>query len=413
MIELRPPLHPVICNIRLGGSKSISNRLLILNKILEGTCKFQNISDSDDTQVMLQALETCRHANSATIDAGHAGTAMRFLTAYLAQKPGQWLLTGSARMKERPLGPLVEALRQAGAEIEYAEKQGYAPLHIKGKQLKGGRIAIDGSMSSQFISALLLIAPVFREGITLSIENGIVSEPYINMTIGLLREFGINVLQEKNILQIAPGQIPKVPASYSVEPDWSSASYWFSVCALSPGSEITLHNLRSNSLQADAVLPQLYGSLGLSCTFENEVLLIRQTGKATETLTHDFTNCPDIAQTVAATCFGLGIKTRLKGLKTLKIKETDRIEALATELRKLGAEINHDNNSIDIGGTLSSDGGKLILNAYGDHRMAMSFAPLALCTGNLRLADESVVSKSYPRFWNDLKSAGFSVHLLP
>lgn len=413
MIELTPLIHPVNCSINLGGSKSICNRLLILNALMGTRCKIENLSDSDDTVILQRALDISKQTDSATINVAHAGTAMRFLSAYLSQKPGHWFLTGSVRMKERPIAPLVDALRAAGAEIEYVERQGYPPLSIKGKKLRGGSIRIDGSMSSQFVSALLLASPSFTEGVALHLENKIVSEPYIEMTIGLLRDFGITVSSAEHVIRIAPGQSPKPPENYCVESDWSSASYWFSVCAMGPGNRIILPNLRANSLQADSVLPQIYKNLGLNCEFKETGILIQQTSTAVKELEYNFINCPDIAQTVAISCFALGVKARLEGIETLKIKETNRIEALAVELNKLGADVHYSDTHLEMNRTIHRKDGRHVINTYGDHRMAMSFAPLSYYAPNLCLANESVVSKSYPRFWDDLKSAGFNVHLLP
>lgn len=415
MLQLSPPEHIKKATIQLAGSKSISNRLLILNEVLDLNLILENNSRSEDTLLLQSALKQIKNKKGGAIDIHHAGTDMRFLTALLATKEGEWILTGSERMKQRPIGELVSALRSLGADITYIENENFPPLKIKGKKLKGGRIEIDGSISSQFTSALLLISPTFENGLELTLKNEIVSWPYILMTLDLLSLFGSKVSTVLNTIKISKSLvINPTPLIYNIESDWSAASYWYSIVALSKKAEITLTGLNKSSSQGDSVLPKIYEELGVSSQFTNEGVLITKNSNLSNQFEYDFTNCPDIAQTLAVTCFALGIKAKLKGLKTLKIKETDRIFALKTELEKFGANVEITDDSI----LINSHDSRLMTNdlrleTYNDHRMAMSFAPLALAFGPLIIQNPEVVSKSYPLFWEDLKSVGFSVNLLP
>lgn len=424
MLLLKAPEHILNSTIRLSGSKSISNRLLILKEVLGLDVTLENISPSEDTQHLQKALDQIKNKTSATIDIGHAGTDMRFLTAYLAIKEGEWVLTGSERMKQRPIVELVNALHSLGADISYLEKENFPPLKIKGKKLQGGNIEIDGSISSQFISALLLISPAFENGLELTLKNDVVSWPYILMTLDLLSEFGSKVSTILNTIKTTPTQNKKQEIrnkTFFIESDWSAASYYYSIVALSKNSTITLSGLKRSSSQGDSVLTEIYKELGVSSEFKDDKLILTKNLNSTKSFKYDFTNCPDLAQTVAVTCFGLGIKAELTGLKTLKIKETDRIAALKTELEKFGADVNITENSIQINdkrlrtqdGLSTIDYRLLTIKTYNDHRMAMSFAPLALVFGQLSIQDHRVVSKSYPLFWEDLKSVGFSVNLQP
>lgn len=415
MLQLSAPAHKIKATISLAGSKSISNRLLILNEVLDLDLILENNSTSEDTLLLQSALEQIKDKKGGTIDIHHAGTDMRFLTALLATKEGEWILTGSERMKQRPIGELVNALRSLGAEVSYLEKENFPPLKIKGKKLKGGQLEIDGSISSQFTSALLLISPTFENGLELTLKNEIVSWPYILMTLDLLSQFGLKVSTVLNTINVSP--TPKQETrnkKFSVESDWSAASYWYSIVALSKNAEIILVGLTNPSSQGDSVLPKIYEELGVSSQFTNKGLLLTQSSNVSSKLEYNFTNCPDLAQTVAATCFALGIKAKLTGLKTLKIKETDRILALKTELEKFGANVEITSYSLTILETRNKKPEtRNPINTYNDHRMAMSFAPLSLAYGPLNIQNPEVVSKSYPLFWEDLKSVGFSVNLLP
>ncbi len=417
MLLLSAPENIKNTNIRLSGSKSISNRLLILKEILALNITFENISTSEDTQHLQRALEQIKNKKPTTIDIGHAGTDMRFLTAYLSVTDGEWVLTGSERMKQRPIGELVTALKCLGADISYLEKENFPPLKIRGKKLKGGKIEIDGSISSQFISGLLLISPKFESGLELTLKNEIVSWPYILMTLDLLSEFGSKVSTVLNTIKVRPTPNEKQETrnkTFLVESDWSAASYWYSLIALSKNGTVTLNGLTKSSSQGDSVLPEIYKELGVSSEFKDDQLILTKSSAITKSFAYNFTNCPDVAQTVAVSCFGLGLKAELTGLKTLKIKETDRILALKTELEKFGADVSITENSIRINDKrLRTQDKPVTVYTYNDHRMAMSFAPLALVFGPLGIQDPGVVSKSYPLFWEDLKSLGFSVNLQP
>ncbi|MDX1331688.1 MAG: 3-phosphoshikimate 1-carboxyvinyltransferase [Robiginitalea sp.] len=402
-LHLKGPQRPKLSgNLRITGSKSESNRLLLLQANYSGV-RIENLSNSDDTRVMQQALAS----GDPLLDIHHAGTAMRFLTAYLAGKPGREVtLTGSDRMKQRPIQVLVGALRQLGADISYLENPGCPPLKIKGTQLEGTEVTLPADVSSQYISALLLIAPTLPKGLLLTLEGQITSLPYIKMTLGLLGRLGIQTGMEGQRIRVYPQpQIP--PQTLVVESDWSSASYYYSIMALAaPGSRLVLQSYRRDSLQGDSVLQQIYKSLGVGSDFEGDrLILTREDTQPDSHLSLNLIQAPDLAQTLAVCCFGLGISCDLTGLHTLKIKETDRLEALEAELSKLGAavEVTDDALRLHKGGSLKS--GKSIAT-YNDHRMAMAFAPLALKT-DLYIEDAGVVSKSYPGFWEDLRSLGF------
>lgn len=397
--------------VQLPGSKSISNRLLILNEVLELNLKLQNLSSAKDTQDLIIALNQIKNNKNHVIDIGHAGTDMRFLTALLSTKEGEWTLTGSERMKQRPIKELVDALKQIGAQISYLQNEGFPPLKIIGKKLKGGKVEIDGSVSSQFISALILIAPALENGLEIKIKNEIVSWPYIQMTLDLLKETGVEVSTLLNTIIISAIH-PKVEALKTmhelvIESDWSGASYWYSIVALSKNFEITLKGLDQNSSQGDSVLPEIYKSFGISSEFINGNLLLTKKAGRVNYFEYDFTNCPDIAQTVAVTCLGLKIDCRLNGLSTLKHKETDRILALKNELEKFEANVNVTNDSLQIMNSKSDiRNSKFEISTYKDHRMAMSFAPLTLIYDNINIEDPQVVKKSYPEFWEHLKLVG-------
>ncbi|MDI1257621.1 MAG: 3-phosphoshikimate 1-carboxyvinyltransferase [Flavobacterium sp.] len=393
--------------IDISGSKSETNRLLLLQALFP-EITLDNTSNSDDSEVMIKALKS----KEAVIDIHHAGTAMRFLTAYFACAKGtQVTLTGSARMKERPIKILVDALRQLGAQIEYIENEGFPPMKITGKKLTQSKVSLKANVSSQYISALLLIAPKLEKGIEISLEGEITSIPYIKMTLGLLEEIGVKAILSGNQITVTPTpntQHP-IPQKITVESDWSSASYFYSIAALSPiGTEISLSSYKNNSLQGDSALVAIYREFGVTTNFnKNTIVLTKQTQNLTPK-TQNLNNTPDIAQTIAVTCFGLGIACHLTGLHTLKIKETDRLEALKTELRKLGANISVTNDSLTLKPSENINS-NVAIATYNDHRMAMAFAPLALKVP-IVIENAEVVSKSYPDFWNDLENIGFIVN---
>lgn len=394
----------------ITGSKSETNRLLLL-QALYPNLTLENTSNSDDSEVMSKALQNAQPAtrNPQLIDVHHAGTAMRFLTAFFAIQEGkEVILTGSTRMKERPIKILVEALKQLGAEISYEEQAGFPPLSIKGKKLTRSKVSLPANVSSQYISALLLIAPKLENGLELTLEGEITSVPYIKMTLTLLNEIGVETSFVDNIISVH-SQFTIHNSQFTIESDWSSASYWYSIMALSEiGTEITLSSYKPNSLQGDSALVEIYSAFGVETIFENNSILLRKTHNPKLT-THNLqlNNCPDIAQTIAVTCFGLGLPCHLTGLHTLKIKETDRLEALKAELTKLGAHVTVTNDSLTLSQSENINP-NISIKTYQDHRMAMAFAPLALKVP-IVIEEAEVVSKSYPTFWTDLKSAGFSV----
>lgn len=391
-------------NLIITGSKSESNRCLLL-KALFNDITIENLSNSDDTELMKNALSS----NHSLIDIHHAGTAMRFLTAYFATQNGRKIiLTGSSRMKERPIRILVDALRNLGAKIEYSENEGFPPLKIQGQELLKSEVFLKANVSSQYISALLLIAPSLKNGLNLYLDGKITSIPYIEMTLALLNEVGIKTSFESNKIKVFPyeGHNSK---TLIVESDWSSASYFYSIVSLSSvGTKINISSYNENSLQGDAILSEIYNSLGVSSKFNNSVLTIEKVSDdLPKSLDLDLSNTPDIAQTIAVSCLGLQINCNLTGLHTLKIKETDRLLALKNEIKKLGTNIEISNNSLEI--NLPKPLLKNVeIKTYNDHRMAMSFAPLMLRT-DIYINDANVVSKSYPNFWNDLEKLGLNL----
>lgn len=389
--------------IRISGSKSETNRLLLL-QALYPNLKLENTSDSDDSQVMRKALTT----SEKIIDIHHAGTAMRFLTAFFAIQDGsEIILTGSARMQERPIKILVDALRQLGADITYEANEGFPPLRIKGKKLSENKISLQADVSSQYISALLLIAPKLENGLELTLEGSITSVPYINMTLALLNQAGIETAFNYNKITLKP--MPDIaPATIIVESDWSSASYFYSIVALSnPETQIALSSYKKDSFQGDAALAEIYKNFGVETIFSDTEITLRNFQSPLSHINLALNDTPDIAQTIAITCFGLGIGCELTGLHTLKIKETDRLVALKTELTKLGAEVSITENSLSLLSSRKINPNKSI-HTYHDHRMAMAFAPLALKVPII-IEDAEVVSKSYPAFWEDLKYIGFQI----
>ena len=397
--------------LKITGSKSETNRLLLL-QALYPNLTLENTSNSDDSEVMLEVLKNFQlpTLDSPLFDIHHAGTAMRFLTAFFAIQEGkEVLLTGSSRMKERPIQILVEALNQLGAEISYLENIGYPPIKIKGKKIINNKIALPANISSQYISALLLIAPKLENGLELILEGEITSIPYIKMTLSLLNEIGVTTSFKENVIKV--NNFPSITSKLiTVESDWSSASYWYSIIALSEiGTAVTLSSFKENSLQGDAVLAEIHQDFGVETVFNtNKSITITKTESyAIEYAEYNLQNSPDIAQTIAVTCFGLGFECHFTGLHTLKIKETDRLEALKTELTKLGAKVIITNDSLTILSSLKVND-NIVISTYQDHRMAMAFAPLALIVP-IVIEDAEVVSKSYPTFWEDLAAFNFSV----
>jgi 3-phosphoshikimate 1-carboxyvinyltransferase len=401
-------------DIKLPASKSISNRALIISALAEGHTWPENLSDCDDTNVMVSALtptDNTLAATTRTIDIGAAGTAMRFLTAYFSVVPSDVILTGTARMKQRPIGILVDALRYIGADIEYMEAEGYPPLHIRGKELQGGHIDVDARVSSQFISALLMIGPVLRDGLELRMTGFISSRPYIDLTLNVMHSYGAQAeWTDVDTVSVQANAYKATP--YTVESDWTAASYWYEILSLTDDYEATvnLSGLRDGSRQGDSVVRYIFSTLGVKTQFlpDGTVKLTRHL-RTLPRMDYDFKNSPDLAQTLVATCGALSIPFHFKGLASLRIKESDRMEALKRELAKIGADIHIENNEMSIQAYTKAVASPQPFATYDDHRMAMAFAPLAIRYGSVCIENPEVVTKSYPDFWDDLRSAGFTV----
>ena len=396
--------------VQLPASKSISNRALILHALSGGSTRPENLSDCDDTQVMIRALD---HMPDV-IDIHAAGPAMRFLTAYLCVTPGTHTITGTERMQQRPIRILVDALRTLGARIDYTGKEGFPPLHINGTQLTGSEIELAGNVSSQYISALLMIGAVLPVGLKLRLTGNIISRPYINLTLQLMHDFGAQAgWTSESSIDVTPGGYRDTP--FRVESDWSAASYWYQMTALATGSpEVELLGLFANSAQGDSRGAELFARLGVQTEYTPQGVKLRKQGHPVVGLDEDLVDIPDLAQTFVVTCCLLDVPFRFTGLQSLKIKETDRICALITELRKLGYVIHAEQDSI-----LWWDGERCPadeqpgIDTYEDHRMAMAFAPACLVCPSIRINEPQVVSKSYPRYWDDLQAAGFGITAYP
>ncbi|MFC4689696.1 3-phosphoshikimate 1-carboxyvinyltransferase [Dokdonia genika] len=402
-------------DIQITGSKSETNRLLILQALFDGIT-LKNISNSDDAQVMQKALSS----SDEVVDIHHAGTAMRFLTAYFSIQEGRdTLLTGSARMQERPMAILVEALQELGAQITFTHNEGYPPLQIKGKTLQRDEVTLKANVSSQYISALMMMGAKLDNGLTVHLDGKITSVPYINMTLALLHQLDIEATFEGQKIVIKPGRTSAVAREITVESDWSSASYFYSIVALSRKRNfntphtITIASYKETSLQGDAALREIYKQLGVVSSFAGDklTLSLNQDFELPETITLDLANSPDIAQTIAVSCLGLGVGCHLTGLHTLKIKETDRLEALREEITKLGGSIMVTDQDLTLLPQKAAVNENITIATYHDHRMAMAFAPLASQVP-LLIEDAGVVSKSYPDFWTDLEVLGFGQEII-
>lgn len=372
-----------------------------------------NLSDCDDTEVIIRGLRKL----SDVIDIKAAGTAMRFMTAYLSATDGEYTITGTKRMKHRPIGILVDALHYLGAEIEYVGEEGYPPLHIRGKQLEGGTLEIPGNVSSQYISALLMIAPILTKGLELRLTGNIISRPYIDLTLHLMHEFGVSAeWSDFDTISVKPQVYQQ--RTYVIESDWSAASYWYEILALTDEqtSKVILQGLKDGSRQGDSAVRYIFSLLGVKTGFNkdatdrlSEAILTRHS-RMLNRMEYDFTNQPDLSQTLIAVCPILGIPFHFTGLGSLKIKETDRIEAMKREMEKLGYLLNEeDGTALSWNGERCEPMAQPIIDTYEDHRMAMSFAPLAIKLGEIRINDPEVVSKSYPHYWDDLRKAGFQI----
>ena len=400
--------------INLPASKSISNRALIIHALSGGSTLPENLSDCDDTEVIIRALQNMPDV----IDIKAAGTAMRFMTAYLSVLDGHChTLTGTERMKHRPIQILVDALRQLGAQIDYVGEEGFPPLRITGKKLKGGLLEIPGNISSQYISALLLIGPMLKDGLTLRLTGDIISRPYIDLTLSVMHQYGAKVeWSDYDTISVTPHPYQEI--NYYIENDWSAASYWYEIMALSQGEgdRICLEGLADGSRQGDSSLRYIFSLLGVKTSFATKeprrptkVTLCRR-GRPVPRLEYDFVNAPDLAQTFVVCCAVMGVPFHFRGLSTLRIKETDRIVALMTEMRKLGYVL-HDGDGTELiwSGERCEPDFSMGIDTYEDHRMALAFAPAALRIDGLRINNPHVVSKSYPRYWDDLRSAGFEI----
>lgn len=396
--------------IMLPASKSISNRALILNALAnrdnpDRGCKLiKNLADCDDTNVLIEALRF----TTDKIDIKASGTAMRFMTAFLSALEGTWEITGSERMKDRPIRILTEVLNALGARIEYMEKEGFPPLKIRGRRIIGGEIDIDGNVSSQYISALMMLAPIMQKGLRLNIQGTLISRPYVQMTLEMMHRFGAKVEFMNQSIKIEPQQYQSIP--FLVESDWSGASYWYQMLSLASDGTIELEGLHPDSLQGDARVAFWFEKLGIHTEYLNKSIRLTKVAQISQTFTADFTDQPDLAQTFAVTCALKDIHFHLSGLQSLKIKETDRIQALINESEKIGYLFTEKENSVlEWNGERVDCNPEPLIETYEDHRMAMAFAPAAFRIKNLRINHPHVVSKSYPTFWSDLKSCGFIV----
>ncbi|MCB0514672.1 MAG: hypothetical protein R2798_05470 [Chitinophagales bacterium] len=393
--------------IYLEGSKSISNRALIINALTGNKTKLEGLASAEDTHVLQQALSQL----PPEINIGHAGTSMRFLTAFLAcQNLGTFALTGSSRMLQRPIGILVDALNFLGADIQYLQQKNFPPLQINGKKLRGGTIQIQADVSSQYISALLMMAPLMQNGLRLQLQGNMVSQPYIALTLHLMKMYGVEAIWQKNEIYVPPQSYQYVE-TLKIEADWSAAAYYFSLTSLAKDAQIVLHGLQQQSHQGDAAVAQLYEKLGVAHYFSGEKLVLQKsTEHVGDSFFYNFINCPDIAQTVLVSCAALGIKTFAEGLQTLRIKETHRTKALQNELAKIGKHLQFDEHSASLEKGLPQYSSELDFATYQDHRMAMSFAPLALrCPQGINIMDYEVVKKSYPNFWDDMQTCGMKI----
>ncbi|NOZ46170.1 MAG: 3-phosphoshikimate 1-carboxyvinyltransferase [Chlorobi bacterium] len=388
--------------IVLPASKSISNRVLIIRALNYGWFKIINLSESEDTKVLDEILQS----NDSEFNVGDAGTAMRFLTAFLSKIVGKWILTGSARMQERPIAPLVDALKSIGADIKYLNKKGFPPLKITGMNLNKAEVAVDGGVSSQYITALLLIAPTLLNGLKINIKGELISQPYVDMTLRLMSYFGIHSIVKNNSIYVEHQNYE--PKNIKIEPDWSAASYWYEIAALAENANIKLPGLIKNSLQGDAVLSEIYKALGVKTSFSQKGIRLIKTGFDNAKINYNLEKYPDISLALVVTAAIKQIPFKFTGLKNLKIKECNRIEALQNELQKFGIAVNEIEN-----GTLECNHypekinkHRIIIETYNDHRIAMAFAPVSLIHNNVIIKNPEVVKKSYPKFWDDLEKVG-------
>ena len=402
MIKLYKNNNNLEGKVFLESSKSISNRILIIRALSNQNFKIENLSNADDTLLMSKLLKTYKKSNE--LDCSHAGTTLRFLTSFLSIHNGEWILKGSERMHERPIGPLVESLQNIGADIKFLVKENHPPLKIKGKNLVGGNIEIRGDISSQYISALLMIAPTLNNGLTIKINSKILSRPYIEMTLKLMNQMGVNYHWDNSLIEIEKQNYNC--EKFLIENDWSAASFWYSFAALASNAKIEIPLLFKNSIQGDSFLYEVYKKLGISTKFHEKCISIEKANKPVEKLTLNLSDYPDISLPIATTCAGLGIETHLYGLESLQHKESNRLLMIKNELKKFNIECVINSNSIKIKKNQILKAPNEIIKTHNDHRIPMSIAPLCMKVGPIEFENENVVTKSYPKFWQDLKNIG-------
>ena len=397
MIEIFSINKTIYGSIDLESSKSISNRLLIIKELCKTKFEIQNLSNAKDTKILNEILNG--YETKKDINCEDAGTALRFLIAFLATNEGDWVVSGSKRMQERPIKPLIDCLIKLGASINYLEKEGFPPIEIKSKKLSSGILRLPGNISSQFISALLMVAPTIENGLTLKINSKILSKPYIDLTLDLMREFGIEYSWENNLIKVK--QQNYSAKNIKVENDWSAASFWYSFLALSKSGEIKIPNLYANSVQGDSVLSNIYSKLGVKTEFNEDSIVLFKTKNIAKEIELDLSNHPDLALPIIVTCCGLGIKAHLMGLESLKIKESNRLECIKKELRKFNISCEIDSSSIKIKENQKIIQPKSVIESHNDHRIVMSIASLCMKVDSIKFEYKNVVNKSYPKFWED------------
>jgi 3-phosphoshikimate 1-carboxyvinyltransferase len=410
----------LVGTLTLPPSKSESNRALIIREFVHEGFRIQNLSDSQDTQTLLRILNEDKSNTDAEriYDVGSAGTTMRFLISLFANRPGVRILKGTERMHQRPVRILVDALREIGAKIDYLGKEGFPPIRITGTTLKGGTLEMDGSVSSQYISSLLMVAPTLPLGLVIKLKGEIASRPYMNMTLKLMEKFGVSGLLQENGISVSPQRYhhsaDEMEDGFEIEADWSAASYWYAMAAFSEKVDLTLKGLRKTSLQGDSILPDLFTLYGVSTEILEDGIRLTKSPVLIDRFGYDFIDCPDIVQTMGVVTSALGIPCLYRGLRTLKIKETDRGNALRNELKKFGLDfqVKSDDAAWFMETKGISEPIDMSIATYDDHRMAMAFASLAMKTGRVRIENPQVVSKSYPAFWNDMAAVGFKIREL-
>lgn len=405
---------PISGRVKITGSKAISNRLLMMESLSYSVVDFENLSTSEDTELLkfyLSFFDTCANSRIAMIvDTENAGAVMRFIMAFASIREGKWLITGHERLKEHSVKPLVDALRKLGAEIEYTEKEGTPPVKVIGKPLTGGDVSIDAQQSSHFVSALMLIAPYLNYGLTIHLKGKAVSRSYINMTAYLMQHAGIDIEMDNETIKIQPGDYALKP--YSIEPDWNNTSYWYELVALSKNAEIFIEGLKQHSIQGEREIADIYENFGVKTTFENQGIRLTKSEKITEEFSYNFTDTPDLALPVIVTCAALKIKSKFMGLNKERIKENTRLEVLEQELKKIGADLKQQKDIfyLDFNNNHYQEV-FLKLDADNDHRLAMSFALLALKLKKLEIYNPGNVKKSYPKFWKDINNFGVKVEI--